>query len=147
HFAIDVAAASALFVQFLAFNVQQMDVPLGIFGGFTTSHGRLNAKKLGLLPLVTAARAKAVRGRIEVTGTTDRYTALQSAGVIHPEDLTGLLEALETILAFMLEQQLADIDAGIKPSANVEPRKFPVYRQRMLKSAFQRIRTLKALMA
>ena len=147
HFAVDVAATSALFMQFLAFNVQQMDVPLSVFGGFATSHGRLNAKKLGLLPLVSAARAKAVRGRIEVAGTTERYSALQAAGVIHPEDLTGLLESLETILSFMLDQQLADIAAGIKPSANVEPRKFPVYRQRMLKSAFQRIRTLKALMA
>ena len=147
RFAIEVAATSALFVQFLAFNVQKMDVPLGMWGGFTTSQGRFNAKKLGLLPLVSAARAKAVRNRIDAVGTAERYGALQAAGTIHPEDLTGLLEAHETILGIMLDQQLTDIADGRKPSANVEPRKFPVYRQRLLKSAFHRIRTLKALMA
>lgn len=147
HFSIDVAAASALFVQFLAFNVQQMDVPIGLFGRFATTQGRLNAKKVGLLPLVSAARAKAVRGRIEAVATADRYAALQDAGAIHPEDLAGLMEAHEIIQGMMLEQQLSDIDAGLKPTARIEPKRFPVYRQKMLKTAFHRIRTLKALMA
>lgn len=145
EYAIDTAAASAFFVQFLAMHVAQMDIPLGIFGEFTTTHGRLNAKKLGLLPLVSAARARAVRSRILATSTTERYAALAAAGLMHPDDLSSLLDAHETILKTMLEQQLADIAQGISPSARIEPRRLPRPAQRRLKTAFKRIRTLRAM--
>ncbi len=147
RYAIETAATSAFFVQFLAMNVSQMEVPLGIFGEFTTTHGRLNAKKLGLLPIVSAARARAVAGRIMATGTAERYAALQAAGLMHQDDLASVLNAHETILRIMLDQQLADIAAGHEPTARIEPRKFPRPTQRQLKTAFKRIRQLKSLMA
>ncbi len=142
-YALDTAATSAFFVQFLAMNVAQLEVPLGIFGEFTTTHGRLNAKKFGLLPIVGAARAKAVRNRINATGTADRYSALHDQGLMHEDDLSSLLDAHETILKIMLEQQLADIAAGTAPSARIEPRKLPRPVQKKLKTAFKRIRLLK----
>ncbi len=144
-YAIETAATSAFFLQFLAINVAQMAVPLGIFGEFTTTHGRLNAKKFGLLPLVSAARAKAVKAKIPATGTADRYAALMAAGLLHKDDLVSLLDAFETILGIMLEQQLRDIAAGHPPSARIEPRMLPRITQKKLKTAFKRIRTLKML--
>jgi signal-transduction protein with cAMP-binding, CBS, and nucleotidyltransferase domain len=145
RYAFDTAAESAFFLQFLAFNVASMDVPLGIFGEFTTTHGRLNAKKLGLLPLVSAGRAKAVRAGILAPATADRYAALADAGLLHPDDRAGLLEAHETILRAILVQQLADIAGGREPSSRIEPRKLPRSEQRRLKDAFKRIRTLRTL--
>lgn len=145
RYAVETAAASAFFIQFLAMNVAQMEVPLGIFGEFTTTHGRLNAKKYGLLPLVSAARARAVKAQILTTGTADRYVALQQAGLLHQDDLTSLLESHETILRVMLEQQLADIAAGQPPTARIEPRALPRPTQKKLKAAFKRIRTLKTV--
>jgi signal-transduction protein with cAMP-binding, CBS, and nucleotidyltransferase domain len=145
RYAIETAATSAFFLQFLAINVAQMEVPLGIFGEFTTTHGRLNAKKFGLLPLVSAARAKAVKALILATGTADRYAALMEAGLLHKDDFASLLEAHETILRIMLEQQLKDIAAGHPPSARIEPRTLPRITQKKLKAAFKRIRTLKML--
>jgi signal-transduction protein with cAMP-binding, CBS, and nucleotidyltransferase domain len=142
-YSIDTAATSAFFVQFLAMNVSQMEVPLGIFGEFVTSHGRLNAKKFGLLPLVSAA--KAVRNRIQATGTAERYAALQAAGLMHQDDLASLLDTHEVILRIMLDQQLADLAADLEPSARIEPRKLPRPTQKKLKAAFKRIRTLKAM--
>jgi signal-transduction protein with cAMP-binding, CBS, and nucleotidyltransferase domain len=144
-YAIETAATSAFFVQFLALNVAQMEVPLGIFGEFTTTHGRLNAKKFGLLPLVSAARAKAVKAQILATSTADRYAALNEAGLLHKDDLASLLEAHETILRIMLDQQLKDLAAGQTPSARIEPRTLPRGSQKKLKSAFKRIRTLKMM--
>jgi len=145
QYAVDTAATSAFFVQFLAMNVANMEVPLGIFGEFTTTHGRLNAKKFGLLPITAAARAKAVKNSILATGSADRYAALNAAGLMHEDDLTSILETHETILRVMLEQQLADIAAGQKPSARIEPRKLPRPVQKKLKAAFKRIRTLKLM--
>lgn len=143
--AIETAQTSAFFLQFLALNVSQMDVPLGIFGEFTTTHGKLNAKKAGILPLVSAARAKAVKAGIGATGTAERYRALAADGLLHADDLASLLEAHETILGVMLGQQLRDIAAGGAPSARIEPRQLPRMMQRRLKTAFKRIRTLKTL--
>jgi signal-transduction protein with cAMP-binding, CBS, and nucleotidyltransferase domain len=145
RYANETAATSAFFVQFLALNVAQMDVPLGIFGEFTTTHGRLNAKKFGLLPLVSAARVKAVKAGILAANTADRYRALNEAGLLHQDDLASLLEAHETILRIMLDQQLRDIAAGQTPSARIEPRNLPHAGQKRLKAAFKRIRTLKML--
>ena len=145
QYAIDTAATSAFFVQFLAMNVANMEVPLGIFGEFTTTHGRLNAKKFGLLPITAAARAKAVKNRILATNSAERYGALNAAGLMHDDDLSSLLEAHETILRIMLEQQLTDIAAGQTPSARIEPRKLPRPVQKKLKAAFKRIRTLKLM--
>jgi signal-transduction protein with cAMP-binding, CBS, and nucleotidyltransferase domain len=126
-------------------HVAEMDVPLGLFGEFTTTHGRLNAKKFGLLPIVAAARARAVRAHIDATGTAERYTALTKAGLMHEDDLASLLDAQETRLQAMLDQQLADLAAGHSPSARIEPRKMPRAMQRRLKAAFKRIRILKTL--
>jgi signal-transduction protein with cAMP-binding, CBS, and nucleotidyltransferase domain len=145
RYAIKTAATSAFFLQFLNLNVAQMEVPLGIFGEFTTTHGRLNAKKFGLLPLVSAARAKAVKAQILASNTADRYKALNEAGQLHKDDLASLLESHETILRIMLEQQLRDIASGQKPSARIEPRGLPRTSQKKLKAAFKRIRTLKML--
>lgn len=144
-YALETAGNSPFFLQLLAMNVSKMEVPIGIFGEFVTTHKRLNAKKHGLLPLVSAARAKAVRARLTVTSTVGRYRALCDAGQMHPDDFASLVEAHETILRAMLEQQLVDLDAGQEASARIEPRRLPRSRQQQLKSAFKRIRVLKTM--
>jgi signal-transduction protein with cAMP-binding, CBS, and nucleotidyltransferase domain len=145
-YALDIASSSAFFVQFLAITVAQMEVPLGLFGEFITTHGRLNAKKYGLLPIVAAARARAVKAGIRDTGTGERFDALARAGLLHRDDAASLKESHEIILGVMLSQQLADIAQGSPPSARIDPRALPRMRQRGLKAAFKRIRTLKTLM-
>lgn len=144
-YALDTAANAPYFLQLLVMNVSKMEVPLGIFGEFVTTNKRLNAKKYGLLPLVSAARAKAVRARFKVTSTLGRYQAVCDAGNMHPDDLRSLAEAHELILRVMLEQQLADIAAGLEPSARIEPRRFNRGLQVQLKAAFKRIRILKSM--
>lgn len=145
HYAVDTAANAPFFLQLLVMNVSKMEVPIGIFGEFVTTQKRLNAKKFGLLPLVSAARAKAVRARLRVTSTMGRYQALCDSGEMHPEDLRSLAEAHDVILRAMLEQQLADIAAGLEPSARIEPRRFDRGQQAQLKAAFKRIRVLRTM--
>lgn len=141
--AIEKAAQSGFFLQYLAQHVAKMEVSLGLFGGFVTVQGRLNAKKFGLLPLVSAARFRAIRAHLHETGTDDRYAALAEQGLLHEDDCRDLVEIREVVMRMMLDQQLADLAAGIEPSARIEPKRFPKQQRNRLRWAFRRLRTLK----
>ncbi|WP_043743799.1 DUF294 nucleotidyltransferase-like domain-containing protein [Paramagnetospirillum magneticum] len=143
HMAMEKAAQSAFFLRYLAQNVAGMDGSIGLFGNFVTKQGRLNAKKFGLLPLVSAARMRAIRAHIQVTGTDERFAALKESGVLHEDDLRDFVEVREIVLRVMLEQQLADIAQQIPASAKIDPKRFDKRTRNRLKWAFRRIKTLK----
>jgi len=141
--AMDKAAQSAFFLRYLAQNVAGMDGSLGLFGNFVTKQGRLNAKKFGLLPLVSAARMRAIRGHINLTGTDERFAALQEAGALHEDDLRDFIHVREVVLKAMLEQQLADIAMDIPASARIDPKRYDKRTRTRLRWAFKRLKTLK----
>jgi len=141
--AMEKASQSAFFLRYLAQNVAGMDGSIGLFGNFVTKQGRLNAKKFGLLPLVSAARMRAIRAHIPATSTDDRFTALHEAGALHEDDLRDFIEVREVVLRVMLEQQLADLSMGITPSARIDPKRFDKRLRTRLRWAFKRIKTLK----
>ena len=141
--AIDKAAQSAFFMRYLAQNVAGMDGSIGLFGNFVTKQGRLNAKKFGLLPLVSAARMRAIRAHVPATGTDDRFTALNEVGALHEDDLRDFIEVREVVLRVMLEQQLADLAMDIPPSARIDPKRYDKRTRSRLRWAFKRLRTLK----
>ncbi len=141
--AMEKAAQSAFFLRYLAQNVAGMDGSIGLFGNFVTQQGRLNAKKFGLLPLVSAARMRAIRAHVPLTGTDDRFAALRDSGALHADDLRDLVEVREVVLRVMLEQQLADIAMNIPPSARIDPKRFDKRLRHRLRWALKRLRTLK----
>lgn len=142
-YAVEKAAQSAFFMQYLAQHVAKMEVSLGFFGEFVTTQGRLNAKKFGLLPLVSAARFRAIRAHVLQTGTDERYTALKDQEVLHEDDWRDFLEIREVVMRMMLDQQLADLAAGIAPSARIEPKRFSKQMRNRLRWCFKRLKTLK----
>jgi signal-transduction protein with cAMP-binding, CBS, and nucleotidyltransferase domain len=141
--AMEKAAQSAFFLRYLAQNVADMDGSLGLFGNFVTKQGRLNAKKFGLLPLVSAARMRAIRGHISATSTDERFAALKDSGALHEDDLRDFIDVREVVLKVMLEQQLADLAMDIKPSARIDPKRFDKRTRSRLRWAFKRLKTLK----
>ena len=141
--AMEKAAQSAFFLRYLAQNVAGMDGSLGLFGNFVTKQGRLNAKKFGLLPLVSAARMRAIRGHISATSTDERFAALKDAGALHEDDLRDFIEVREVVLRVMLEQQLADLAMQIPPSARIDPKRYDKRTRARLRWAFKRLKTLK----
>ncbi|MDO8608004.1 MAG: DUF294 nucleotidyltransferase-like domain-containing protein [Phaeospirillum sp.] len=141
--AMEKAAQSAFFLRYLAQNVAGMDGSLGLFGNFVTKQGRLNAKKFGLLPLVSAARMRAIRSHIPATSTDERFAALKEAGVLHEDDLRDFIDVREVVLKVMLEQQLADLAMDIAPSARIDPKRFDKRTRSRLRWAFKRLKTLK----
>lgn len=143
EYAMNKACESAFFMQYLAQHVAKMENPLGFFGGFTTKNGRLNIKKYALLPLVSAARLRAIRAHISATGTDERYTLLKDTGVIHDEDWRDFLRIREIATGSILGQQISDINDGIPPSANVDPKRLPRQDRERLRWAFKRLHTLR----
>lgn len=141
--AIDKASQSAFFMQYLAQHVAKMEVSLNLWGGFVTRNGRLNAKKFGLLPLVSAARFRAIRAHVHATGTDERYGAIKEMELLHEDDWRDFLEIREIVFRVMLDQQLADLAAGVKPSANIDPKRLSKQSGERLRWAFKRLRTLK----
>ncbi|CAA7624893.1 DUF294 nucleotidyltransferase-like domain-containing protein [Magnetospirillum sp. SS-4] len=141
--ALEKAAQSAFFLRYLAQNVASMGGSIGLFGNFVTRQGRLNAKKFGLLPLVSAARMRAIRAHVPATGTDERFAALRDAGLLHEDDLRDFIEVRELVLRVMLEQQLADIASGLLPSADIDPKRFDKRTRIRLRWAFKRLESLK----
>jgi signal-transduction protein with cAMP-binding, CBS, and nucleotidyltransferase domain len=143
-YAFATAAQSAFFLQLLTHAVARLDSPLGAFGRLITQEGRFDAKKYGLLPLVSTARARGLGAHVTATGTIDRYRGLVEKGVMHADDMAGLAAAFEDILSAILAQQLADIAAGLPPGNKVAPEALPRAERDRLRSAFQRIKLLRA---
>lgn len=141
--ALEKASQSAFFLRYLAQNVAGMDGSIGLFGNFVTMQGRLNAKKFGLLPLVSAARMRAIRAHITATSTDERFTALKDSGALHEDDWRDFLDVREIVLRVMLEQQLADLAMGLPATARIDPKRFDKRLRSRLRWAFKRIRVLK----
>ena len=143
-YSIDKASQSAFFLQYLTQHVAQMESAVGLFGQFKCKLGRLNAKKFGLLPLTAAARLRAIRAHITLTGTEERYTELQARGMLHEDDLRDFSEIRELLFRAMLVQQIADLAAGaIPPSARIDPTALDKHARGRLRWAFHRLHALK----
>ena len=139
-----VAGKSAFFQQLMEQNIARIGSPLGLFG-ISTQQGRVDAKKYGLLPLVSTARARAIGAGIEAVSTQDRFRALTAMGKMHEDDLAGLIAAHETMLGVILDQQLSDLKAGHEPGTKIAPAALPTAQRNRLKRAFQRIKLLSAM--
>lgn len=138
------AAGDALeFVRAMGERASSYSAPLGFMGRFrTNNHGRLDLKGGGLLPVVSGARAMALRYdiRARATGTRLRQ-AFAAAGSGH-RDAAALAETHGFLLRLILEQQLADIEAGVPPSNAVALRQLDSDDREALRAAFRRLELL-----
>ncbi len=107
--------------------------PIGIFGSIKTTHGRVDLKKTGTMPVVSGARMLALRHGVEQRATRQRLAGVRDLGGGNEDDLNNLIEAHEIFLKAILRQQLMDIDIGIPPSNKVEVK-------RLEKREYERIR-------
>lgn len=131
--------ASPLLVQHLAADLSRTQAPLGLLGGLRTESGRIDVKLPGLLPIVGAARALALRRGIAETSTRRRLGALEQAGVLPEADRELLADAQGFLMALVLEQQLLDLAAGRPPGNKVEVGRLDRRRQRRLKQVLKEV--------
>jgi len=113
-------AASPMLVQQLSVDLARARAPVGMFGGIRSEAGRVDLKLHGLLPLVGAARAMALRHGISVTSTPERLRHLARAGHLPDADLGQLVDAHGFLMQLVLEQQVVDAVAGHPLGGKVE---------------------------
>jgi signal-transduction protein with cAMP-binding, CBS, and nucleotidyltransferase domain len=136
------AARSRPFLALLGAEVSEMGTPLGLFGGFRTEQGRVDLKKGGLVPLVSAARVMALREGSSALDTGGRLAAAVAAGHLSRDDEVQLREVHELLLRAILEQQIADIRSGTAPSTRVLVAGLDTLTRRRLRQGLRRIAQL-----
>lgn len=140
--AVEAAAGAPLFLRLLAEQLSGLNAPLGFFGGIKTREGRTDLKLGGTLPIVSAARALALAVGSHETATPARLAAAAAAGRIGEEEAGDLAAALETVVAAILDDQLAAVAAGETPSVRIVPGRFRRARRRALAEALGEISPL-----
>jgi signal-transduction protein with cAMP-binding, CBS, and nucleotidyltransferase domain len=132
--ALDRAARSQAFLKNLGQELEKASPPLRLFG-FRTEEGRVDLKLGGLWPVVAGARVLALREGIRHTATAERIEALADGGRLARADADALLDLLRRCMGLMLDQQVADVRAGVHPSPRVDPRRLDRAARRGLRRA------------
>ncbi len=142
HFATEHAAGSPGFLGQLAAQIENHRAPIGLFGRFRTSEGRMDLKLGGLFTITCGARAMALSRGAEAVSTHDRLSAVRDSGALNEADMDNLAEAHRTVIGAVLDQQIADIAAGLEPSSRVDPARLKRRGRARLKDA---LRTLEGM--
>ncbi len=144
------ATASArghrVFHALLAKEIGNKGSALGMLGQFKTREGRIDLKCRGLQPLVSGGRVVALELGLTQTSTLSRWRAASATQIITEDDLARIEDAFSLILGLILDQQLADIETGIAPSANVEVQRLKAIDKERLKRALHMVDQIDLLM-
>ena len=139
-FAFERAHASSHFAAALAASARNWTAPLGLLGRFTTDgDGRLDLKRNGLLPIVTAARTLALKHAIRPTSTIGRLNEAKARAMIAGDLVDRAIGAYGGLMRMVLEQQIEDAHRGIPVSARVQVAPMTTGEKRWLKTAFKDI--------
>ena len=118
--AVTAASNAPAFLALLAESITAMAPSLGLFGRLRTENGRIDVKRCGLLPLVGLSRTLALRVGSMAASTPDRLRDAAAADRISPADAGLLIRIHADLMGLVLQQQLADLEAGVRPSSRVE---------------------------
>jgi CBS domain-containing protein len=142
--AFDAARGNAVFAKLLADASGQMPSGLTMFGGLRTDNGRIDLKKVGLFGIVSTARVLAVRYHLLERATPARLAAAAALGR-GQQDLDALAHAQALLLDLILDQQIADVQAGLPPSNKVAVRRLSRVQRRDLAAALSAVANLDTL--
>jgi DNA polymerase-3 subunit epsilon/CBS domain-containing protein len=121
NYAYDVGRRNRAFLHLLSELARDWRAPLTLFGKIRTDdRGRADLKIGGLMPIFTAARVLALRHDVRARSTPERLRGVAAAGAGAPTDIEAIIAAHRLLLGTMLDQQLADTQAGVPLSPRVE---------------------------
>ena len=137
-------SAAQSFARAMGQNAVQHRPPIGLLGRIrTNSEGRVDLKGGGLLPIVSAARAMALRHGVRTGPTRERLKGAFAAAGGSQADLEELLAAHECFVSRILRQQIADISAGrARLDNSVDVSQLNRNQKRTLVDALQRVSIL-----
>jgi CBS domain-containing protein len=140
----EAARGNAAFAKLLAEAAGEVPPGLTMWGGFRTENGRVDLKRLGLFGIVSTARVLAVRYCLLERSTPARLAAAAALGR-GQHDLEALARAQALFLDLILDQQLADVQAGSPPSNKVAVKRPTREKRDALHEALRAVRNLDSL--
>ena len=142
-FAFARAEAAPAFIAAMASFAKDWYPPIGMLGRFLLDDdGRLDLKRNGLLPTVTAARTMALKHAIRPTSTLARLRELKARSLVDGDLIDRAITAFTNIMREILAQQVQDAHKGIPVSARVHVASMPSGKKAMLKTSMQAINEL-----
>jgi DNA polymerase-3 subunit epsilon/CBS domain-containing protein len=149
--AVRAASRATTFLGLLAQETENLTPQFGLFGALKTEDGRIEMKRQGLLPVVNFARTAALKIASPAHATPDRLRDAVAAGRVAERDAEAMIETHALALGLILRQQIADLEAGIRPSNKVAAAIMTKNERERLKSGLSRIenviRDVRSLMA
>ncbi len=136
---VTAAAQQPTFLALLADSVARMASPLAPLGRFRTEAGRVDLKRCGLFPLVSIARVLALQIGSVAHATPDRLREVAASGRMAAVDAERLLGIHRRLLSLILDQQMEDLQAGIRPSNRVAVNALDRPARRQLRTDLQRM--------
>lgn len=121
--AVRAAGSSPTFLRLLAAAGEHVPSATTLLGRLRTHEGRIDLKRHGLFPIVAGARAAALAWGSTATGTDARLAEAAAKGAFAEDAARSLIEARETIVETILDQQLDDIAAGLPPGNRIDPKR------------------------
>ena len=125
---------NAIFAKLLAEASGDLPAGLNMLGGLRTENGRIDLKMAGLFGIVSTARVLAVCHHLLERSTPARLAAAAALGR-NQRDLEALARAQAVFLDLVLEQQLADVQAGLPPSNKVAVKRLTGEQRKSLREA------------
>lgn len=145
-FAFTLGAQSSAFIKQISINACKYGTPLGMFGRFQLTDGRIDLKKNGIMPIFSCARVLAIQHQQRALTTGGRMLAVAALKPTMQTSFDNLIDAHQVIFNAILQQQLADLAAGIPPSNRVAPAKLSSSLRKQLKWALQQVPNISNLL-
>jgi CBS domain-containing protein len=143
--AFDAAKGETGFAKLLVDAIGPRTPGLGWFGGLRTEQGRIDLKKHGVFPIVSAARALAVCHHITERSTFARLEGIKALGRGPETDLDALNEAHGLFLQLILRQQIEDAERGYPLGNSVEIKRLTRTERNRLRIALQAVQPVDAV--
>lgn len=135
------AAASPVFLRLMAHAGENVGSAFDLLGRLRTTNGRVDLKRHGLFPVVTAARAIALAWNSQALGTDARFHDAAAKGVLPADRVADLTDARGVVVDAVLGQQLFDLERGRKAGNLVAPRSLRRAALTSLRKALETIAT------
>lgn len=140
------AAASSIFVSYLARDAQRSKVPLGIFRNLVLESSAdgakvFDAKAQAIMPVIDIARTHALSAGIVATGTRQRLHALVAANRMAKGDAQSLEDAMQLVNDMRIRHQAEQLRAGVEPDNLIAPATLSPLERDYLRDALKVVRS------
>ena len=145
NYAYDQARDATGFLGHMSNQAQNISSPIGLFGQIKTNQGTIDLKKHGLFPMVSGARALALRHGIKNRATRKRLRGVIDTGKYNENDIQNIIDARDIFVRELLRTQVRQIESGEPLNNEISLGNLTKSRRVQLKWALNQVDILNAI--